>query len=76
MKSGTHHTVIADLREVISALDRRVPRLDRDGEHDIARDAAELKAVALRRIAELMHLHSGAHPSGHECGTNPRRCLA
>jgi hypothetical protein len=41
------------LRELIKALDRRVPRLERTGEVDIARDAALLKEKALRRIAKL-----------------------
>jgi hypothetical protein len=30
------------LRELIAALDRRVPHIERSGEIDIARDAAEL----------------------------------
>ena len=45
--------VIEDLRELIIALDRRVPRLERTGEIAIARDAAALKVEALARIAEL-----------------------
>lgn len=45
--------MIDDLVELIAALDRRVPRLEQTGETDIARDAAALKAKALRRIACL-----------------------
>jgi hypothetical protein len=45
--------VIADLRELIIALDRRVPRLERTGELDIAREAAALKREALARIGVL-----------------------
>jgi hypothetical protein len=45
--------VIEDLRELIAALDRRVPRLERAGEAGIARDATALKQEALKRIAEL-----------------------
>jgi hypothetical protein len=45
--------VIADLRELITALDKRVPRLERAGEAGIARDAAALKDEALARIATL-----------------------
>lgn len=45
--------LIEDLRELVAALDRRVPRLERKGERDIARDATALRAEALRRIAEL-----------------------
>jgi hypothetical protein len=44
---------IEDLSELISALDRRVPRLERDGEENIARDAAALRREALDRIGEL-----------------------
>jgi hypothetical protein len=44
---------IPQLRELIAALDRRVPQVERAGEVSIARDAAALKAKALRRIAEL-----------------------
>lgn len=47
------HQVIEDLRELIAALDRRVPRLERAGEDDIVRDAAALKQEALERIATL-----------------------
>ena len=35
------------------ALDRRVPHIERTGEIQIARDAAELREKALKRIAEL-----------------------
>jgi hypothetical protein len=41
------------LRELIAALDRRVPHIERSGELPIARDAAALRARALERIAEL-----------------------
>ena len=41
------------LLELVAALDRRLPRLDRDGERDIVRDAQELRRAALKRIAEL-----------------------
>jgi hypothetical protein len=42
-----------ELRELIAALDRRVPHVERAGEASIARDAAALKARALKRIEEL-----------------------
>jgi hypothetical protein len=45
--------MIDDLLELISALDRRVPRLEATGELDIASDAAKLRDKALQRIAEL-----------------------
>jgi len=41
------------LRELVAALDRRAPRVERVGEADIARDAAVLRKKALQRIAKL-----------------------
>ena len=46
---------IRELREFVAALDRRVPRVERVGEAEIARDAAALRTRALRRIEELAH---------------------
>jgi hypothetical protein len=43
------------LRELIAALDRRLPQMHHAGEASIARDAAGLKASALKRVAELEH---------------------
>jgi len=45
--------VLEDLRELVAALDRRVPHLDRKGERDIARDAAALREEAMNRIREI-----------------------
>ena len=45
--------VVRDLLELVAALDRRVPQMQRAGEIAIARDAAALKARALKRIEEL-----------------------
>jgi hypothetical protein len=45
--------VIRELLELIDALDRRVPHVERAGEASIAREAAALKAKAMKRIAEL-----------------------
>jgi hypothetical protein len=53
MTATGRDTIVSDLRELVAALDRRVPRLEREGEHAIARDAAALKDEALLRIAEL-----------------------
>jgi hypothetical protein len=50
---ATRQQMIYDLRELISALDRRVPRLAATGEIDIASDAAKLRDKAVERIAEL-----------------------
>jgi hypothetical protein len=44
---------IRHLRELIAALERRVPRIERVGEATIARDAETLKKKALKRLAEL-----------------------
>lgn len=45
--------VVADLYELIDALDRRVPHLEREGEHRIAQEAAALRRKAEDRIAEI-----------------------
>lgn len=45
--------VIAALTELIDALDRRVPRVERVGEIRIAHEAAALKREAMTRIDEL-----------------------
>lgn len=52
----TSAKMIEDLRELIAALDRRVPRLERAGEWKIARDAEALRGEALQRIARLQGL--------------------
>jgi hypothetical protein len=44
---------VRELLELIAALDRRVPQVERAGEASIARDAAALKVRALKRIEEL-----------------------
>ena len=51
--SGATHTLVEDLRELIAALDRRVPRLERAGEISIARDARRLRDEAVARLATL-----------------------
>lgn len=53
MNPTSQQALLHDLRELIAALDRRVPRIEREGERDIARDARELKRAALKRIADL-----------------------
>jgi hypothetical protein len=55
-------SVIAALRELIEALDRRVPRVERAGEAQIARDAAALRQEAVNRIEELMRAGSNQAP--------------
>ena len=44
---------IRKLYELIAALDRRVPQVERSGEASIARAAGVLKAEATKRIADL-----------------------
>jgi len=44
---------LRELRELVAALDRRVPQVERVGETAIARAAAALRVEALKRIAEL-----------------------
>jgi len=54
------------LEELIAALDRRAPRVERAGEAGIARDAAALRARAVKRLADLVrdivHPTSAADP--------------
>ena len=45
--------LLTALREIIDALDRRVPQIERAGEIRIARDALALRREALERIDEL-----------------------
>jgi hypothetical protein len=45
--------LIRVLRELIAALDGRVPHLERSGETRIADDAKALRTKAVQRIAEL-----------------------
>jgi hypothetical protein len=45
--------ILRALHELIEALNRRVPQIQRVGEPAIARDAEALRIKALERIAEL-----------------------
>ena len=45
--------LVRELEELIAALDRRLPHVERAGEAAIARDAAALRAKAVARLAEL-----------------------
>ena len=49
----TAFALLRALRELIAALDRRVPQAHRANEVSIARDSAALKARATKRIDEL-----------------------
>ena len=45
--------ILRELRELIAALDRRIPQIQRAGEAAIAQEAAALKMKAEERIARL-----------------------
>ena len=45
--------MLADLHRLVEALDRRVPRLERVGEAQIAHDAAGLREQALSLIRRI-----------------------
>ena len=45
--------MLADLYQLIEALDRRVPRIERAGEAQIARDAADLRERAVNLIRRI-----------------------
>ena len=62
MKTRSEGSLVHDLRELIAAIDRRMPRLEREGESAIARDAQGLRRVALKRIAELEQVRFAAAP--------------
>ena len=49
----TPNDLTRELRELIAALDRRVPRVEQAGEAAIARDAAALREKAVRRLRAL-----------------------
>lgn len=56
--------MITTLRELISALDRRVPHIDRPGEPRIARDAQMLRRQAVTQIEALSR--QGLHDSPYD----------
>lgn len=53
MPPPSHEDLLSSLRELVAALDRRMPQLERLGEAQIAADAERLRSAALRRIALL-----------------------
>lgn len=57
--------VVVRLRELIVALDRRHAQPGRTGEAEIAREAADMRARAVRRLSELL-------PGGAARGASPR----
>ena len=59
---------VRELKELIAALDRRVPQVQRAGEVSIARAAAALKAEAVKRIEELERETAAANVAAGEPG--------
>ena len=62
-----------ELEELIAALDRRMPRVERAGEAAIARDAAALRTKAVARLAELTNTPALATAPDHVDRTLPRQ---
>lgn len=54
--SAEHRRVLADLRELITALDKRMPQPHRNGERHIVVDAEELRREARARIGSIERL--------------------
>lgn len=50
---GDRKRAARHLRQLVEALNRRVPHIERAGEAQIARDAAELMKKALERLKAL-----------------------
>jgi len=57
MKQSIHaedqDAVVTALHELIDALDRRIPYVERVGEREIREQAADLRNQAVRRIDEI-----------------------
>ena len=56
--AGERQEILKNLYELVEALDRRVPRLERVGEAQIAHDAVELRERAVSLIQRI----EGASP--------------
>ena len=59
-RAGLASDMLVDLYRLIEAIDRRVPRLERDGEAQIAHDAAALRERAISLIERI----EGGNPHG------------
>jgi hypothetical protein len=62
--AATEAEIVRELEELIEALDRRLPRVERAGEAAIAREAAALRAKAVARLRELGHRVPSAADDG------------
>ena len=56
--NDAREALVRDLEDLIAALERRVPQIDRLGEREIASDAEALKRKATERLKQL----SGPRP--------------
>jgi hypothetical protein len=52
-KAAARKRAIRHLKQLIEALNRRVPQIERVGEAKIARDAEDLRARAITRLKAL-----------------------
>lgn len=52
-RTSDRERIVAELRELVEALDRRGPHVERLGEVGIAREAAALRNEAAKRLGEL-----------------------
>ena len=64
--AATANRLASALRELISALDRRVPQVDRPGELRIAQDAQMLRREAVAQIEALNHQELDDQPYDQE----------
>lgn len=55
-----HERLVGDLRDLVAALDRCVPRADHDAEHQFTRHAAVLKQAALVWLQALSGTQGGS----------------
>jgi hypothetical protein len=55
---------VSALQEIVEALDRRIPKVERAGEARIATDAERLRAAAIHRLAVLRNAISGWENEG------------
>ena len=63
--AATANRIVSRLRDLIRALDRRVPQVDRPGELRIARDAQMLRRQAVAQIEALSYLEPDDNPYDH-----------
>ena len=52
-ETPTISQLLSTLEELVEALDRRIPQVERVGETEITADANRLRACAMQRIAAL-----------------------